>query len=115
MDKATILVIFCIIVVLLAYVALKTPSNQENFYKEARYTSWYQGYPMPSLFSSTRTLCTNGCIYRARNQPVAIDNTCMNMCMNAENGQYTNEEFNRYMNTLTTSINDGAIVYNHLN
>ena len=110
MTKATIWILIALVCIILF-----VGTNKTEKFDEARYVSWYQNYPMPSAFSSTRELCTNGCIYRARNQPVAIDNTCMNMCMNAENGQYTNQEFNKYMNELTTSINDGAIVYNHLN
>ena len=79
----------------------------------ATHTKWYQDFPLPDSFSSKRVACTDGCMYRPRNASVAVDHACLNMCMNTENGQYTNAEFNRYMNELTGSINRKAIVYDH--
>ena len=64
---------------------------------------------MPGYFEGTRVRCTDGCMYRTRNQGVSVDNTCVQMCMNSDSEQ----EFNSYMDELTKSINAGAIVYDH--
>lgn len=62
---------------------------------------------MPKLRFPPGGNCTDGCIYRIRNNGVYVDTECQNMCTNSwdEKGYY------EYMNSLTDSINSGAYVY----
>lgn len=53
------------------------------------------------------TRCTDGCIYRPRNSQVYVDEQCQNMCVD----KWDSQGYNQYMNSLFTSINDGAFVY----
>ena len=109
------------------YIQLSTDSRRDNassvYDDTTRSTNVHEPYStysfgdffttpqaqMPGYFEGTRTRCTDGCVYRTRNQGVSVDINCAQMCSEGDSPN----ELNSYINELTKSINSGAIVYDH--
>jgi hypothetical protein len=62
---------------------------------------------MPRLRFPPGGNCTDGCIYRIRNQGVYVDTECQNMCRN----NWNEKGYYEYMDSLKDSVNSGAYVY----
>ena len=71
---------------------------------------------MPGYFEGTRVRCTDGCMYRTRNQGVSVDITCAQMCAPDSDASGSDSRNEQELNSeIIKSVNNGAIVYNHTN